>query len=151
MDIYEMLRSDHRQVNDMLASLAEKDMTLAERENMFMQLQKAFWLHSKAEEMVFYDALRRRDETFNDNILRSLREHEDINRIFLQLEGMKGGKSWFHLLEKLTEIITTHLDKEETEVFSVAESNFSEEEVEILAEQFKAKKHEIETGAEQAA
>ncbi len=148
MDIYALLRKDHAYLQELMLLLGKAKTDMQQR-RVVAQLRMEFIIHSHAEEEVFYSALEHRDETFSDHIIRSKEEHGRIQAMFKPLLQADTEATRQSLIEELNEMLEKHLDSEEMQVFSVAESNFSEEEAETLASQMKAKKKQLRQQWEQ--
>lgn len=137
MDIYRLLSRDHEQIRETLDLLEKADFPSKEWHALSMRLQREFLQHSKAGEAVFYAALEEKDETFIDHIRRSKGEHAHIEHLLGQLDTITTKAAWDNLLYKIKENLESHINTEEMQVFSVAASNFSDEEAKDLSHQMK--------------
>ena len=135
MDIYEILRNDYSRIRDLIASIEAEKSPVRSKE-LLAQLQKKLLPHMKAEEHVLYSSLIKRDPAFSDNVKILHHEQVQIAHLLQQLQAMDINRKWHILFTQLKSVVEIYIDREQMEMFSVAQSNFSQEEAEELAHLF---------------
>jgi len=135
MDAFEQLKQDHRRVETLFKRIeALGDNALKEKKALVAQLVRELAVHSSLEEQVMYPALRAKREAFEDNVLESLEEHLLVKWTLNALDKMPASNERYDAkLSVLKEIVSHHVDEEETELFPKARAAFSAEENERLA------------------
>lgn len=141
MNIYEVIRHDHRRLLDVLASIVatpETDMEL--RKRLFSYFRTELVMHSKAEEDVFYSALKRSD-LGRALVEESMNDHHALERLVMDVQTSSLRlDDWIGKLRTLYQVIETHIEKEESEVFTLAKQLFSAQDAEDLADRMLADK-----------
>lgn len=129
MNITEMLKEDHREVESLIAQLEGA----ADRET-FGKLKKAITMHTQIEEGILYPALEDFDET-GEQIEESYQEHDDVDQL---LEDMSStdlqGEEFQDLLSELKESIEHHVQEEENQLFPNAENLLGTETLEEMGQ-----------------
>lgn len=140
VDLFRTLTTQHREVDAMLAMLAEsKD--VEQREALLPVLKQQLLAHAKAEEQTFYPALARAGE--KGEAKHAEREHEDIEAALEDLEGLElEDEGWEAALKTLTEAVQHHVQEEEGEVFAAARAALDEDALETIAEEFRERRRE---------
>src|SRR5687768_11940482 len=104
MNITDMLKDDHREVESLIAQL-EGD---ADHET-FSKLRKAITIHTQIEEGILYPALEEFDET-GEQIEESYQEHDDVDQLLDDMTGTDPQSEEFQdLLAELKESIQHHV------------------------------------------
>lgn len=149
MVIYEHLKKDHRKVKSLFQEIESylKESNFDDAEKVFDTLKTELTAHSKAEEEVFYQPLKAIAQSQEDKDLmwQSEQEHHVVALLLNELSRMDiEDVEWEAKIKVLSELVDTHVSKEEGEVFSKAKKLFSEEEakemdesMEELEEQYK--------------
>lgn len=145
MNIYEALKKDHEEVKALLnelVSLGEGDE--GRRNDLISQIRDGLIPHSRAEEAVFYNAMRAMNSA-NDIVMHGYQEHVEAEALLrtLQVAG-KIDTGWTAVAKKLREALVHHINEEEGKIFSVAKEMFSEEEAVQMAAAFEELKPEIQ-------
>ena len=143
MQIYDLLKKDHRDVialfDDLLA-LDEKD---EHRFELVEQIRDALIPHSRAEEKVFYNSIRALDAD-SGKVMHAYNEHlaaETLLRTIQAENGLHVG--WKATAKKLKEALQHHIKEEESEIFALGYKVFSAQEAEQIGAAFEALKPEI--------
>ncbi len=145
MDIYQALKKDHDKLKTLLSELLtlNEDTKSVRKHELIEKIRDELIPHSRAEEAVLYNSLRMLDST-KDLGMHGYTEHMAAETLLRSLQGMDVlHTSWKATAEKLTEALEHHIQEEETEMFSAAQSVFSEEEAVAMAQTFEAMKPEI--------
>jgi len=145
MDIYELLKSDHDKVREILEKLkqssGEKD---EEREQLLNELRTELFKHNQAEEETFYKELQGYSET-KDKVSHSEEEHEKVETYLINLESPKmNEKERESVTQIMREELLHHIEEEENELFSKAQKLISKERSTKLGEEFENAKREID-------
>jgi len=145
MVIYEELKKDHREVLALCDRLIQSaDASGEQRNSLISQIRDALIPHSRAEEAVFYNAIRQeaQDKT---KIGHGYTEHVMAEGLLrsLQIQG-KVDVAWRQTAQKLRDALAHHIQEEETEIFAEAQKIFSTEEAEQIGSAFVQLKPQIE-------
>ncbi|MEO6094478.1 MAG: hemerythrin domain-containing protein [Fibrobacteria bacterium] len=148
MNIYELLKKDHKTVKSLFSKLERTTEEQSdEREDLFQTLKQELSVHALAEEKFFYPLLQEEEES-EDIALEALEEHRVVKRLLKELDAnQKGTKEWAAKLKVLQENVEHHVEEEEGELFEKAEDVLSKEQAEEIAEQvedFKAEQDALE-------
>lgn len=135
--IYDALERDHAEVRRMLSEIAETSARAAKtRERRFEQLKAALTAHSRAEEKVFYDAIKM-DKEGRGDALEGYEEHHVVDVLLRELARLSpGDERWTAKFAVLKECIEHHVEEEEGEMFTQARKILSDEEAEELGARF---------------
>lgn len=142
MQIYDILKQDHRQVMEIMDTIGP-DMPKDHRKHIITLVHTELAMHSKAEEEVFYRPLRERlkDDTAIEH---SFDDHDEIDRLLARLQFTSADNDeWMQYLNDLRSIVREHVAKEESDIFVVAQKHFSEAEAEQMAENLLAEKGKL--------
>ena len=145
MTIYEALKQDHRKVEKLLDRLVRASESDRENwKNLIDQIRDELIPHSRAEEAVFYNAIRELDKK-NGVVASSYLEHAVAEADLRTLQGMKlMDINWTPLAKKLRTDILEHVQNEEEDIFKVAQSLFTHQEATMIAKAFKELKPTIQ-------
>jgi hemerythrin-like domain-containing protein len=144
MDAFNLLKADHRKVEELFARL--ESTSGKKKLDVFAQIKTELDLHAHLEEKIFYPALEKPTET-RDIILEAYEEHKQVKTLLRELSRAKNAdEEWQAKAKVLQENVEHHVQEEETELFKKARRALSKEEVEELGQQL-----EIEKAHKQAA
>lgn len=145
MVIYEELKKDHRAVLELCDRLIQSaDASADQRNSLISQIRDGLIPHSRAEEAVFYNAIRQ--ESDNKSVItHAFSEHVMAEGILrsLQVAG-KVDVAWRQTAQKLRDALAHHIQEEETEIFAEAQKIFSTQEAEQIGAAFVQLKPQIE-------
>lgn len=149
-DILELILADHRQV-EKLFSQVEKAKNPEQFYSLFTQLYKELNLHARAEELVFYPALREFEDT-DDIIEEAEAEHEEAAAMLEEMKALGPDSEEFpDRIAELKEAVMHHLQEEESEVFEIIRDYMDEEELSALGQEFQQAKTKLEAEINEAA
>lgn len=150
MDIYSALKHDHDEAKALLEKLSDtSEKAVKTRAKGFEKLKTELIAHSRAEEEVFYGALRDQDKT-HDDVLEGEQEHHMVDVLLEEMSKLEvSDEQWTAKLTVLKEQIEHHVEEEEDELFEKAKKILSDDDAKRLAEEFKQHKKQHE--ADQAA
>jgi hemerythrin superfamily protein len=137
MDIYEALRADHRKVESLLDRLTQASQSgNDEWKTLIEQIRDDLVPHSRAEEAVFYNALREM-EASKSEVTHSYLEHTMAETELRTILAMKAiDTNWKSAIEKFSNDVRHHVAEEESRVFTAARQVFSDEEARQIGEAF---------------
>lgn len=148
MDIYKALKQDHDEVKSMLEKLSDTtERAEKTRQQTFERLKLELIAHSRAEEEVFYAALREHDD-IRDDVLEGEQEHHMVDVLLEELSDLDvTDEQWTAKLTVLKEQIEHHVEEEEDDLFKQARKILDVEQAEHLAEAFKKHKEQHQQAA----
>ena len=141
MDIYTLLRADHRRTSELFDRIEAADNT-KERDALFEQLKHELRVHKEAEEATFYAALSLLP-AISDRIEEALEEHVDIDELLDEFEEMDEDDGFAGQLAELREEVEHHVGEEENDIFHEARELLTEEQAERIAEEMQAAKERL--------
>lgn len=131
MDIYTILKNDHQrifQAIDAMEQLTDSD----RKKDLFSFIRTEIVMHSKAEEEVFYRPLRGKAAS-KSLIEHSFDEHHEVEHLLFEIQTTSADDSkWMEKIRQLRAVLTHHIQKEETEIFQLAQAQFSAEQAENI-------------------
>ena len=143
MDIFELLRKDHRAVEalfDDIATAEDSD----DREKFFEKLKEEFLRHKEAEERTFYAALSMIPEVA-DRIEEAMEEHVDAEELFEEIDGLDAEEEeWMATVVELKEEIEHHVAEEEGEIFAQAQEHLTDDQAKKLGKEFESEKKRLD-------
>ena len=145
MDAFSLLKADHRKVEELFSQL--ESASGKQKLQVFEQIKSELELHTHIEEKIFYPALEEPEET-HDLTLEAYEEHDVVKRLLKELGRAKtANDEWEAKAKVLQENVEHHVEEEENELFTKAESALGEEEIEALGEQMEAEKERKQRGS----
>ena len=136
MEIYDLLRQDHTEIKSMLNDLIKLDQDDEYRFILMQEIKNALIPHSRAEESVFYNAIRAVDAD-KSVVAHSYQEHleaETMLRTLLVKD--KTNLDWRSTAKKLQQALEHHISEEEGRVFAEARKIFTPQEAESIGQAF---------------
>ncbi len=142
MNIYEALTKDHDELKPLLDQLVATSEHNESTKQLLDQIREALVPHSRAEEAVFYNALREIPAT-KEIVGHSFREHKEAEAILMALRGLeKISIEWTGAARKLREALLHHIADEQGRVFPAARQVLFDEEARQMAVAFQQAKRE---------
>ena len=145
MDAIELLKADHREVEDLLNRIADLEEDDAEeRGELFEQLLPRLKAHETIEQEIFYPAAREAGEEAEDIVSHSYVEHHLVDVLLAEIgEASPGDEAWTAKAHVLKELILHHVEEEQDELFPAVRNELEAERLEELGEQMQARKDEV--------
>ncbi|MBE0537955.1 MAG: hemerythrin domain-containing protein [Phycisphaerae bacterium] len=144
MDIFEMLKKDHRKVLEILEKLeTSSDRASKTRQKQFTQLRQELLPHMAAEENYFYPYVldRLSDKEQRRALFEGIEEHRAARSVLTDSEDAGvSDERWQPDIAVLKELIAHHIDEEESEIFDAAREVI--EDPEEMGEKFMSHKKE---------
>ncbi len=138
MSIYELLHADHEEVAKMLKEIQSSKGRA--KVKLFNEMRAALTAHLRAEEKVFYSALKAAKRAKNA-ALEGFEEHHVADMLMRELSRLSpSDEKWDAKLKVLKENVEHHVEEEEGEVWAKAREVLSDEEAEELGEHFSVEK-----------
>lgn len=138
MDAFNLLKTDHRKVEELFSQLESASGQAKMR--VFEQIKMELELHTHIEEKFFYPALEEPKQT-HDLTLEAYEEHDVVKKLLQQMGRAKSvTDEWEAQAKVLQENVEHHVEEEENELFPKAQAALSEEDIEDLGEQMAAEK-----------
>ena len=149
MDIFEVLKKDHRAVLELLEKLESSSERAGKtRKKQFDQLKQELLPHMFAEENYFYQYLldRTSDKQEREKIFEGIEEHRAARSVLADTESVSfTDEHWQPDIKVLKELINHHIEEEESEIFEIAEDII--EDSSEAAQQFQSMKKETKAKA----
>lgn len=140
MDIYQLLKQDHARIGDLLAKVSQAERPMRERHQLFHQVRHELMLHMVAEEKIFY-ALLVEEDIAEGLALEAAEEHHLVKVLLEELGGQhQDAAQWAARLQVLTELVSHHVEEEETTLFPKVKSVLDREQAKDLAIQVEEEK-----------
>ena len=131
MDVFEILRQDHRKVDGLFRQL-EPSGDDGRRQQLFQQLKQELDLHAQVEETILYPALKEPSET-QGLTSEAYAEHAEVKQLLSQMQQTPPGDARFdELLSELRRGVEHHVAEEEGEMFEKARAVLSRQQVEEI-------------------
>lgn len=143
-DILSTLETEHDEVQDLLKKLTQSKRA-AEQKALVAQIKKALVPHSKAEELVVYDAVAAlKDEKPQIDGAEGYTEHALASATLKQLDTLTPNTPEFKAHAKvLKELLDHHIKEEESAIWSDVRKNFSDEQRSRMNRDYLAAKKQV--------
>jgi len=143
MDVYQVLKEDHREVAKMLEQLSKSsERSIKTREQVFVKLKEALIAHSKAEEKIFYSSINRADA--KSLVSEAKHEHHEVERLLMEMEKIDvSSPEWMSMLKELKKNVEHHVKEEESQIFKQAHKLISDEEADTLGDKIEQEEEKI--------
>lgn len=141
MDIYQALHQDHMEIIDLFKQIEEDQVGGdVSRYMLFANLSKGLSVHMQSEEDTLYLALGGIDQTHN-MMAQSYKEHGTIRDALDRMANVpRGSEAWLSSLNDLQEMVSRHVEREESEVFEAARRVLTESEAQELSSRFEGER-----------
>jgi len=144
MDAIELLKKDHRKVEELFAAFLQVEDSEEQREEIFQEIQTELSAHAEAEEKAFYPALQ---GEIPEQVDESLQEHAEVKELLAELLDLDFEDEGFD--SKFTELMKAvqhHVEEEETPggAMDVARQKLSAEMLTNMVDEIEAIKRDIE-------
>lgn len=130
-DAIDFLKTDHRAIDDLfIAAQKDDDFPVARLETV-MAFKEVLLPHLELEERVFYSTCARYP-ALKDIIEESLDEHQMIKDLLVEMTNERSVEELEALYDKLAELVSRHIDEEESEVFPLVREQLEQEQLDRL-------------------
>lgn len=125
--LFEQLIRDHNEVKQILSDMAQSSNKSQKRE-LKNKIQTALVPHMRAEESVFYPALKQNRQS-RDEALEAVEEHHAAELLLDEVLNLRPeNEVWNAKCKVLMELVEHHIQEEEQQVFKMAREVISDEE-----------------------
>lgn len=136
MNALDLLTSQHRDVEETF-SLIESTADAEGKLRAFEKLADSLAIHAAIEEHQFYPAVK--EQKTEDVLLESVEEHLGMKRVIAELMQLEPDDESFDAkLKVLKELVTNHVEEEETELFPKVQQLMDADDLEDLGEEMEA-------------
>lgn len=143
MEIYEILKSDHEELKQLLNDLVVLKDNDDYRYVLIEEIRNALVPHSRAEESVLYNTLRAVNAD-KKMIFHGFQEHLEAETLLRTLQVMDTmNLGWRRVAQKLLAVVSHHIEAEEDEVFAEARKVFTSQEAVAMGEAFNELKPKV--------
>ena len=142
MNVLILLKRDHSAVKSLFSKFDHTSKTAHDkRAELFTHVRRELQIHSRAEEEIFYPALKALNGDGRRLVTQAMKEHREVDELLTQISRLKpSDRNFDEKFETLIENVDHHVEEEEGEIFQFAEENFSEEQLEDLGRQVEERK-----------
>jgi len=142
MHVLKLLKKDHSTVQSLFSRFERVGKSAHEKKNeIFAEIRRELQLHAKAEEEIFYPAVKAFNGEGRLLISEALKEHKDIDQLLTQISRLKpSDKNYDDKVETLIETVEDHVEEEEGQIFRFAAEKCSQEQLEDLGRQIEERK-----------
>ena len=142
MNALNLLKKDHASVKTLFSRFDRTGKTdLEKRNDLLAQIRREVQIHSRAEEEIFYPALKALNGEGRKLVSQALNDHREIEDLLTQISRLKlTAKNFDDRFESLIESVDHHIEEEEGEIFRFAEENCSDQQLEDLGRQIQERK-----------
>lgn len=142
--IYDELKKDHDQVKEMMTRIVEmSSRSSTSKMKLFGEMKAALTAHVRAEEKVFYDAIKR-EKIAHDNALEGFEEHHVADLLMREISRLApSDEKWTAKFAVLKENVEHHVEEEEGEIWAKAREILNEAEAQQLGEAFVTEKEKL--------
>ncbi len=146
MNVLKLLKKDHSNVQSLFGQFDQTGKSSHEKKGeLFEKIKRELQIHSRAEEEIFYPALKSLNGEGRRLVSEALRENRDIDELLTRISRLTlADKNFDEKMETLIETVDHHVEEEEGEIFRFAEENCSQEELEELGRQIEERKKIID-------
>ena len=145
MNAFEILKKDHREVDQMMVALEGIKGDASSNESgrqTFEMMRTALTIHAEAEETIVYPALEEFKET-EDQAEHSYDEHAEVKAMLAQMGELEPASDEFqNLLSQLKTSVRHHVAEEEGELFPKGEELLGEDELQEMGREIMEFKQE---------
>jgi hemerythrin superfamily protein len=146
MNVLSLLKKDHDTVKALFAKFDRTGRTDYDRKwELFDDIRRELMVHSKAEEEIFYPALKALNGDGRKLVTRAVKEHRDVDELILQIARLDPVDEKFDdRVAALMEDVDHHIEEEEGQIFQFAKENCPEQELEEMGVEVEKRKSAIE-------
>ena len=139
-DAIAMLKEDHRRIRDLLQEY-EAAMDPRTKRELAEEVCTELETHAQLEEQIFYPAVQEESQEGRALVQEAIQEHQKVKDMIAALREMGPDSQAFDTkFRELMQNVEHHIEEEETEMFSLAEQELSEDLDDIKEEMQELKK-----------
>jgi len=139
-----ILTKDHRVLSGLFWTL-QHTTNASIRKSIFNEIQNQLEIHAQAEQVIFYPAVRNLyTASAERKVDEANREHQQIKDLCHQISTTNPDSFMFmSKVNELQERVKHHVEKEENEIFPLAQNNMSTEELDYLGRRIHDRKVQL--------
>jgi hemerythrin superfamily protein len=144
MDAIDVLKQDHRKVEQLFAAFLQAEDSEEQREENFQQIQIELSAHAEAEERAFYPAVQ---AEIPEQVDEALQEHSEVKQMLAEILAMEFDEDGFDArFTALMKAVQHHVDEEEGPggILETARQKLNPETLAKIADEIDAIKREVE-------
>lgn len=147
MTIYDELKKDHDQVQEMMTRIEGMSARASTSKiKLFEEMKAALTVHVRAEEKVFYDAIKQ-EKSAHDSVLEGYEEHHVADLLMREISRLPpSDEKWTAKFTVLKENVQHHVEEEEGEIWAKARKILDEAKAQELGEVFVSEKTKLQVG-----
>jgi iron-sulfur cluster repair protein YtfE (RIC family) len=136
--LFDLLKQDHREVEQMMKQILTKPQTQCE--SAFIDLNDELSQHMQLEEKFFYPKLQ--DQQGLKTLMKdALQEHQETKQLLQELDRMGcDAQEWKQTFQKMQQGVLHHVQEEENQVFPKSEQVLGEKECNNIAQKCRQEK-----------
>lgn len=143
MNILDLIKTDHRKVESLFAEIDKSDAP-HKLQTLFNQLYKELSIHTEAEELTLYPALREYEDT-DDLLEEAEEEHTEAKELLEEIKSLNPSSSEFkERISELKNAVQHHVQEEENNIFSVVRECMDKSELNQLGTEFTEAKSRLQ-------
>jgi hypothetical protein len=140
MDIYQILKKEHEEVQDMLDQQIEKKMSGRADYQVMKEIEQQLSIHLTGEEKLFYPQLTKSNES-KEEAFEAYEEHHVARLTLDELMKMShDDERWLAKLKVLKELVDHHVQEEERNLFKVAKKVISSDQAKEIGQKYQQEK-----------
>ena len=146
MDVLKILKNDHDSVKALFAKFEKAGPGAEDRKwELFEQIRRELTIHSKAEEEIFYPAIKVFNGEGRRLITEAVREHREMDQGLTRIGRLNVIDARFDdRLAALMEDVEHHITQEEGQIFQFAQENCPVHQLEELGAEIEKRKTALE-------
>ena len=140
MDALDLLMQHHKTLKKLFKQ-AKNARDVKKQRRIFAQIDTELSIHDYIEETVFYPEMEQYEE-LKEMVEEAMEEHEEIKTLLIEMAPLAGSMEFDSPLQELVEIVETHIEEEETELFPKIRELWDETTLEQLGDRLESAKDE---------
>ncbi len=141
-NILSLIEMEHRQIEQLFAAAEKVDNTKMYK--CFNQIYEELSLHTRAEELIFYPAIREYEAT-ERYIAEAEKEHEEAKVLLEEIKELKPTDYEFRTkISELKKAVQHHVEEEESEIFTTIRKFMNDQQLAELGQEFQEAKVKLE-------
>ena len=144
MNVIDVLKQDHRKVEQLFAKFLQLQDSEEERELVLHEIETELSTHAEAEEKVFYPSLK---AEIPDEVDEALQEHTEVKEMLVELQDMEFNDEDFDWkFTAMIEAVQHHVEEEERDggIMDIARQKINDENLTTMANDIQAVKRAVQ-------
>jgi iron-sulfur cluster repair protein YtfE (RIC family) len=145
MNAIELLEMDHDRISQLFDRIEEAT-EYEDRRKLFDEVRQELEAHSHVEENIFYPSISEHEE-FRDEIEHYFDDHQEMKELIQEISGAGDESDFDNSMDELIEVVESHVDDEENELFPSVMDEIEPEVLEELGEQIEEARRNLPRAA----